>query len=50
MPGLFDGEHELRLEATPDGGTRFAQREVFTGLLVRWRAESSTTPSSDSPT
>lgn len=34
VPGLFDGEHELRLEATPDGGTRFTQREVFTGLLV----------------
>lgn len=34
VPGIFDGEHELRLEATPDGGTRFAQREVFTGLLV----------------
>ena len=34
VPGVFDGEHELRLEATPDGGTRFVQREVFTGLLV----------------
>jgi hypothetical protein len=35
MPGLFDGEHELRLEPTADGGTRFVQRESFTGLLVR---------------
>src|SRR4051794_40358331 len=34
MPGLFDGEHELRLEPSPDGGTRFVQRETFTGLLV----------------
>jgi hypothetical protein len=34
MPGVFDGEHELRLEPTPDGGTRFVQRETFTGLLV----------------
>jgi hypothetical protein len=31
--GLFDGEHELRLEPIP-GGTRFVQRETFTGLLV----------------
>ena len=34
LPGLFDGEHELRLEPSPDGGTRFVQRETFTGLLV----------------
>ena len=34
VPGLFDGEHELRLAATADGGTRFGQCEVFTGLLV----------------
>jgi hypothetical protein len=34
MPGLFDGEHELRLEPSADGGTRFVQRESFTGLLV----------------
>ena len=34
MPGLFDGEHELRLEPRPDGGARFIQRESFTGLLV----------------
>jgi hypothetical protein len=31
--GIFDGEHELRLQATPDG-TRFTQHETFSGLLV----------------
>ncbi len=34
VPGLADGEHELRLDPGPDGGTRFVQRETFTGLLV----------------
>jgi hypothetical protein len=34
VPGLFDGEHELRLEPSSDGGTRFVQCETFTGLLV----------------
>jgi hypothetical protein len=34
MPGLFDGEHELRVDPIPDGGTRFVQRETFSGLLV----------------
>ncbi len=32
--GIVDGEHELRLEPGPDGGTRFVQREAFSGLLV----------------
>jgi hypothetical protein len=32
--GLFDGEHELLLEALPDGACRFTQQERFTGLLV----------------
>jgi hypothetical protein len=32
--GLVNGEHELRLEPIPDGGTRFVQRETFTGLSV----------------
>lgn len=32
--GIFDGEHEFRLEPTPDGGTRFTQTEKFTGLLI----------------
>jgi hypothetical protein len=34
VPGLFDGEHELRLEPSSDGGTCFVQKETFTGLLV----------------
>ena len=34
VPGLFDGTHELQLEPSPDGGTRFTQRERFGGLLV----------------
>jgi hypothetical protein len=34
MPGLFDGEHELRVEPMPEGGTRFVQRETFSGVLV----------------
>jgi hypothetical protein len=34
VPGLFDGEHELRLEPSHDGSTRLIQRESFTGLLV----------------
>ncbi len=32
--GIFDGVHEFRLEPRPDGGTRFVQRETFTGVLV----------------
>jgi hypothetical protein len=34
MPGLVDGEHELRVEPMPGGGTRVVQRETFSGLLV----------------
>ncbi|MBY5162336.1 SRPBCC domain-containing protein [Salsipaludibacter albus] len=34
VPGIFDGDHELRLVSPPEGGTRFVQREVFSGLLV----------------
>lgn len=34
VSGIFDGEHELRLEPGPDGGTRFVQREAFSGLAV----------------
>lgn len=36
--GVFDGAHELRVEATPNGA-RFVQREVFSGVLVPllWR-------------
>ena len=32
--GIFDGEHELRVEPGPGGSTRFVQREAFSGLLV----------------
>lgn len=34
LPGLFDGEHYFKLEATSTEGTRFCQGEEFTGLLV----------------
>jgi hypothetical protein len=34
VPGLFDGQHEFRLQALPDGGTRFLQTATFTGVLV----------------
>lgn len=34
LPGLFDGEHAFRLQATADGGTRFHQDEDFHGILV----------------
>jgi hypothetical protein len=33
-PGIVDGAHSFTLEALPDGGTRFCQREVFRGVLV----------------
>ena len=32
--GIFDGEHELRLDPTPEGGTRFTRRETFTCVLI----------------
>jgi hypothetical protein len=34
IPGLFDGEHSLRLERIDRGWTRFTQAERFSGLLV----------------
>ena len=34
LPGLFDGEHLFRIEATGDGHARFRQSEQFRGLLV----------------
>ena len=34
LPGLFDGEHELRVEATGAETSRFTQRETFRGVLV----------------
>ncbi len=33
LPGLFDGEHDFRLEPLP-GGCRLHQNENFRGLLV----------------
>lgn len=35
VPGLFDGEHDFRLEALEGGATRFLHSETFSGLLVR---------------
>jgi hypothetical protein len=35
LPGVFDGRHAFELTELPDGGTRLAQSETFTGLLVR---------------
>ncbi|XVH30473.1 SRPBCC family protein [Haloferacaceae archaeon DSL9] len=34
VPGLFDGRHEFLLEPLADGGTKFVQRESFSGALV----------------
>jgi hypothetical protein len=34
LPGIFDGEHELIVDALPDGTSRFTQRERFRGILV----------------
>ena len=34
VPGFFDGMHELRVEATAPGTSRFIQRETFRGVLV----------------
>jgi hypothetical protein len=34
IPGVFDGEHSFHLEAIHPSGTRFVQKEVFSGLLV----------------
>jgi hypothetical protein len=34
LPGLFDGEHSLRIEPLDGGRSRFVQSERFTGLLV----------------
>lgn len=34
IPGLFDGEHELRVETTGPRTSRFTQRETFRGVLV----------------
>jgi hypothetical protein len=34
LPGIVDGEHELRVEPLDDGTSRFTQHESFRGLLV----------------
>ena len=34
LPGVFDGEHSLEIEPSGGGGSRFTQRERFSGLLV----------------
>lgn len=39
FPGVFDGRHTFELEPIP-GGTRFVQREEFTGVLVPLLARS----------
>ena len=36
FPGLFDGEHFLRLQAVDAGRTRFIQGENFSGVLLRF--------------
>lgn len=34
VPGLFDGEHSLRIEPIGDSRVRFVQAERFSGVLV----------------
>jgi hypothetical protein len=34
VPGVFDGEHTLSIEAAGQGHVRFNQRETFRGFLV----------------
>jgi hypothetical protein len=34
VPGVFDGEHSLRIEPLEVGRSRFVQSERFSGLLV----------------
>jgi hypothetical protein len=34
FPGVFDGEHSFHIEPTGEGGSRFVQRERFSGALV----------------
>ena len=34
LPGLCDGAHEFKVEATGAGTSRFTQRETFRGVLV----------------
>lgn len=34
VPGLFDGEHDFRIEPLQAGGVRFHHEEAFSGLLL----------------
>ncbi|MBE0582952.1 MAG: SRPBCC domain-containing protein [Desulfofustis sp.] len=34
VPGLFDGEHQFKIEALNPVNVRFTQTEIFRGLLV----------------
>ena len=34
LPGIFDGEHSLRIEPVDEGHVRFVQSERFNGLLI----------------
>ena len=34
LPGLVDGEHSFEIEPSGDAGSRFVQRERFSGVLV----------------
>lgn len=34
IPGPFDGEHSFHLQALDSRRTKFAQKEVFSGILV----------------
>ena len=34
LPGVFDGEHIFSIEPSSEGGSRFVQRERFSGVLV----------------
>lgn len=34
LPGVFDGEHSLRIEPLGNGRSRLVQSETFSGLLV----------------
>jgi hypothetical protein len=40
VPGLFDGEHSLTIEALEENRVRFVQSEAFRGLLVSLFARS----------
>jgi hypothetical protein len=37
--GLFDGEHILTIQSIGENNSRFEQKEIFTGILVRLLAK-----------